>query len=103
MEHVNECMTVRNQLIAVGETVPEKQFVDKLLNIDWELSYLRPMLVRAPIDDIVAGLMDGYSYHCRGRQHQHQHSNAGRGRFQRRHLRGKVPPLPQHTLRLWPL
>ena len=24
VEHVNECMTVRNQLMAVGETVPEK-------------------------------------------------------------------------------
>ena len=37
VEHVNECMTVRNQLMAVGETVPEKQFIDKLLNIDREL------------------------------------------------------------------
>ena len=26
VEHVNECMTVKNQLMAVGETVPEKQF-----------------------------------------------------------------------------
>ena len=96
VEHVNECMTVRNYLIAVGETVPEKQFVDKLLNIDRELSYLRPMLVRAPIDDIVAGLTDGYSYHYQDRQHQHQHQhqhgNAGRGRFQRRHPRGQGAP-----------
>ena len=29
VEHGNECMTARNHLIAVGETVPEKQFVDK--------------------------------------------------------------------------
>ena len=75
--------------MAVGETVPEKQFIDKLLNIDRELSYLRPMLVRAPIDDIVAGLTDGYSYHYQDRQHQHQHGNATRGRFQRRHPRGQ--------------
>ena len=40
VEHVSECMTVINQLIAVGETVLKKQFVDKLLNIDRELSYL---------------------------------------------------------------
>ena len=92
VEHVNECMTVRNQLMAVGETVPEKQCIDKLLNIDRELSYLRPMLVRAPIDDIVAGLTDGYSYHYQDRQHQHQHGNAGRGRFQRRHPRGQGGP-----------
>ena len=82
--------TVRNQLMAVGETVPENQFVDKLLNIDRELSYLRPMLVRAPIDDIVAGLTDGYSYHYHDRQHQHR--NAGRARVQRRHPRGQGAP-----------
>ena len=94
VEHVNECMTVRNQLTALGETVPEKQFLDKLLNIDRELSYLRPMLVRAPIDDIVAGLTDGYSYHHQDRQHQHQHQhgNAGRGRFKRPHPRGQGAP-----------
>ena len=92
VEHVNECMTVRNQVMAVGETVPEKQFIDKLLNIDRELSYLRPMLVRAPIDDIVAGLTDGYSYHYPDRQHQHQHGNAGRGRFQHRNPRGQGAP-----------
>ena len=86
VEHVNECMIVRNQLMAVGETVPEKYFIDKLLNIDRELSYLRPMLVRAPIDDIVAGLTDGCNYHYQDRQHQH--SNAGRDRFPRRHPRG---------------
>ena len=63
VEHVNECMTVKNQLTALGETVPDKHFVDKLLNIDRELSYLRPILVRAPTDDIVAGLTDGYTYH----------------------------------------
>ena len=47
---------------ALGETVPDKQFIDKLLNIDRELSCQRPMLARAPIDEIVAGLTDGYSY-----------------------------------------
>ena len=90
VEHVNEGMTVRNQFLAVGETVPKKQFVDKLQNIDWELSYLRPTLVRAPINDIVAGLTDGYSYHYRDRKHLH--GNAGRGRFQRRHPRGQGGP-----------
>ena len=63
VDHGNDCMTVKNQLESLGETVPQKQFVDKLLNIDRELSYLRPMLVRAPVDDIVAGLTNGYSYH----------------------------------------
>ena len=84
VEHVNECMTVKNQLTALGETVLENQSVDKLLNIGRELSYLQPMLVRAPIDDIVAGLTAGYCYHYQDRQHQHQHGNAGRGRYQRK-------------------
>ena len=63
-----------------------------MLNIDRELSHLGPMLVRAPIDDIVAGLTDGYSYHYQDRQHQHQHGNAGRGPFQHRHSRGQRAP-----------
>ena len=85
-------MTVKNQLESLGEVVPEKQFIDKLLSVDRELSYLRPMLVRAPIDEIVAGLTDGYSYHYQDRQHQNHSGNAGRGRFQRRHLRGQGAP-----------
>ena len=85
-------MTVRNLLEAIGEIVPDIQFVDKLLNVDRELSYLRPMLVRAPIAEIVAGLTDGYSYHDKARQHQNHSGNAGRGRFQRRHPRGQGAP-----------
>ena len=50
------------------------------------------MLVRAPVDDIVAGLTDGYSYRYQDRQHQHQHGNAGRVRFQRRNPRGQDAP-----------
>ena len=70
MGHVNDCMTPKDQLIVLGETVPDKQFVDKVLNINQEVSYLRPMLARAPIDEIVAGLTVGYSYHYLNRQHQ---------------------------------
>ena len=92
VEHFNDCMTVRFLLQAIGETVLDKQFVDKLLNVDRKLSYLRPMLVRAPIAEIVAGLTDGYSYHYQDRQHQNHSGNAGRGRVQRRHPRGQGAP-----------
>ena len=92
VEHVNDCMTVRNLLEAIGGIVPDKQFVDKLLNVDRELSYLRPMLVLAPIAEIVAGLTDGYSCHYQDRQHQNHSGNAGKGRFQRRHPRGQGAP-----------
>ena len=85
-------MTVRKQLVALDETVPHKQCVDKLLNVDRELSYIRPMLVRAPMDEIVAGLTDGYSCHYQVRQHQNQPGNAGGGRFKRRHPRGQGAP-----------
>ena len=54
VEHVNECMTFKNPFEALGETVSEKQFVDKLLSVDRELSYLTPMLVRASVDKIDA-------------------------------------------------
>ena len=50
------------------------------------------MLVPTPVDDIVAGLTAGYSYHYQDRQNQHQHGNAGRGRFQRRNPRGQGAP-----------
>ena len=59
------------------------------MNIYPELSYLRPMLVRAPIDDIVVRLSDGYICHHQDRQYRQQHGNAGTGRFQRRHPRGQ--------------
>ena len=92
VEHVNKCMTVTNGLEALGETVLEKQFVDELLNVDRELSYLPPILVCAPMDEIVAGRTDGYSYHYRTHSGQTHSGNAGRGRFQRRHPRGQGAP-----------
>ena len=82
-------MTVWNHLVALGEIVSDKQFVDNLLNVDWELSYLRPMLVHAPMDDIAVGLTDDYSYHHQDRQPQNQPSNAGRGCFQRQNPQGQ--------------
>ena len=72
--------------------MPDKQFVDKLLNVDRELSYLRSILVRAPIAEIVARHTDGYNYHYQDRQQQNHSGNAGRGRFQRRHPRRQGAP-----------
>ena len=42
VENVNEYIIVNIQLTALGEIVPEKQFIDKLLNVDRELSYPLP-------------------------------------------------------------
>ena len=89
LEYVNECMTIKNQLTALGEIVPEKPFIVKLLSIYRELSYLRPTLARASVEDIISGLTDGYSFHDLSYRHQQQHGYGGRGRFQRRRLRGQ--------------
>ena len=101
VEHVNDCMTIRNLLEAIGGIVPDKQFFDKLLNVNWELSYLRPMLVRAPIAEIVDGLTDGYSYHYQDRQHQNHSGNAGRAASSADTREGKVHLLLQRDPQLW--
>ena len=63
VENIKECTTVKNQLTQLGEIVPEKQFIDKVLNIDSNLSYLRPTLARTSIEDVIRGLTDGHSFH----------------------------------------
>ena len=52
-------MTVRNKLLATNESVPDRQFadkllnVDRLLNVDKELYHVRATLAHATIDAIV--------------------------------------------------
>ena len=75
-------MTVKNQFTALGETVPEEQFIDKLLNMDRELSYLCQTLARACAEDIITRLTDGYSFNDPlDRQQQQQQGDGGRGRL----------------------
>ena len=84
IKHVNNCMTARNQIIALGEVVPRKQFIFKLLNVAWKLHPTHDRRSPAPPDDIVAGLTDGHNHHCQVGQHQdHQRGYAGTGRYQR--------------------
>ena len=102
VEHVNECMTVRNQLMAVGETVPEKHFIDKLLNIDRELSYQRPVLVRAPIDDIVAGLRTATVTTIKTASTSTSTAMPAGAASSANTREGNVHPQPMQSLRLWP-
>lgn len=44
--HANDCKAARHALMALRETVPGKQFIDKLLNAERELCHLRPPLAR---------------------------------------------------------
>ena len=93
-EHINECMTARNKLIAINEPVPDRNFTHKLLHIDKELYHVRATLAHANIDAIVSGLTDAYAFmHMKDPpRHQHQHGHAGRDRFQRRFPRGSGAP-----------
>ena len=88
-EHIKECMTLRNKLLAVNEPVPDRQFTHKLLNVDKEQAH-------ANIDAIISGLTDAYAFmHMNDpprHQHQHQQGHAGRGRFKRRFPRGSGAP-----------
>ena len=78
-EHINECMTVRNKLLAIREPVPDRQFTHKLLNVDQEVYHVRVTQAHANIDAIVSGLPDAYAFmHTNDPpRHQHQHGHAG--------------------------
>ena len=95
-EHVNECMTVCNRLLAINEPVPDRQFTHKLLNVDKELYHVQATLAHANIDAIISGLTDAYAFmHMNDppqHHHQHQQGHGGRGRFQRRFPRGSGAP-----------
>ena len=61
-EHVNECMTVRNKMLAINEPFPDKQFTHKLLSVDKELYHVRATLAHVNIDAIISGLTDAYAF-----------------------------------------
>ena len=93
-EHINECMTVRNKLLAIHEPVPDRLFTHKPVNVDKELYHVRATLAHSNIDAIVSGLTDAYAFmHMNDPpRNQHQHGHAGRGHFQRRFPRGFGAP-----------
>ena len=93
-ENLNDCMTLRNKLLAINEPVPDRQFPHKLLNVDREMYHVRATLAHTNIDAIVSGLTGAYAFmHINNPpRHQHQQGQAGRGRFQRRFPRGSGAP-----------
>ena len=58
-DHVNECMTYRNRLKAVGAEIPREFFVQKLLDVDKEYMFMRALRTQSP-EQIVAALMEQY-------------------------------------------
>ena len=93
-EHIKECMTVRNKLLAINEPIPDRQFTHKLLNVDKELYHVRATVAHANIDVMVSGLTDADAFmHMNDPpRHQRQQGQARRGRLQRRFRRGFGAP-----------
>ena len=59
-DHVNECMTYRNRLKALGVEIPREFFVQKLLDVDKEYMFMCASLRTQPPEPIVAALMEQY-------------------------------------------
>ena len=59
-DHVNECMTYRNRLKALGADIPHEFFVQKLLDVDKEYMFMRASLRTQTPEQIVAALMEQY-------------------------------------------
>ena len=56
-DHVNECMTYRNRLKALGAEIPREFFVQKLLDVDKEYMFTRASLHTQSPEQIVATIM----------------------------------------------
>ena len=93
-QHVNDCMTVRNQLMALGESISDGHFRTRLLEVDRECAHLRAALADKPVPEIIAGLTDHYRY-IQSINQQQKRQFYGRGHRQRHGSRGPgAPPAP---------
>ena len=59
-DHVNECMTYRNRIVALGAKIPSEFFVKKLLDMDKEYMFMCASLRTQTPEQIVAALMQHY-------------------------------------------
>ena len=59
-EHVQQCMTWRNRLKALGAELPHELCVQRLLEVDDEYMFMRASLVSMSPEQIVAALMEQY-------------------------------------------
>ena len=59
-DHVNEYMTFRNRLKALGAEIPCEFFIQKLLDVDKEYMFMRASLRTQTPEHIVASLMEQY-------------------------------------------
>ena len=89
-DHINQSVTVRNKLLAIGVPVQNRQFTHKMLNVDKALYHVRATLAHATIDVIVGVLINAYAFmHMDGPpRHPHRHGHAGQGSVPCMHPRG---------------
>ena len=59
-DQVNDSMTYRNRLKALGAEVPREFFVQKLLDVDKEYMFMLALFRTQSPEQIVAALMDQY-------------------------------------------
>ena len=94
-DHVNECMTYRNRLRALGAEIPHEFFVQKLLDVDKEYMFMRASLRTQSPEQIVAALMEQYQLFPRHKDNDRRGGQAPAGqncpRFNRPHGQGRPP------------
>ena len=91
-EQVQQCMTWRNRLKALGAELPRALFVQCLLEVDDEYMFMRASLVSMSPEQIMAVLMEQYRlFQQRKQQRQARSAPAGRGNPRNR-PRGQGPP-----------
>ena len=75
-DQVNECMTYRNHLKALGTDIPPEFFIQKLLDVDKEYMFTRASLRTQSPEQIVAALMEHYQLFQRHRDNDRQTGQA---------------------------
>ena len=94
-EHVNECMTYRNRLKALGAQIPREFFIQKLLDVDKEYMFMRASLRTQTAEQIVAALMEQYQLFQRHKGNDRRGGQALAGqnhpRFNRPRGQGRPP------------
>ena len=91
-DHVQQYMTWRNRLKALGAELPHELFVQRLLEVDDVYMFMRASLVSMSPEQIVVALMEQYRLFQQRKQQRHAWSApAGQG-HPRNQPRGQGPP-----------
>ena len=78
-DHVNECMTYRNRLKALGAYIPRDFFVEKLFDVDKEYMFMRASLRTQTPEQIVVALIEQYQLFQRHKENDRRGGQAPAG------------------------